>query len=96
METITIDFHVPSGWSELSDKQLRYVYQLIANDSATDEIKTLCLLQWSGVKECGGGCNILSAALNFRDSLLIIINIYYLLFIQATKWRGPVTCHGII
>lgn len=45
MQTITIDFHVPQGWHELSDKQLRYVYQLIASEYATDEIKTLCLLQ---------------------------------------------------
>ena len=25
MQTITIDFHVPQGWHELGDKQLRYV-----------------------------------------------------------------------
>lgn len=53
MQTITIDFHVPQGWHELSDKQLRYVYQLIASEYATDEIKTLCLLQWSGTKVIG-------------------------------------------
>jgi len=53
METITIDFHIPTSWSELSDKQLRYVYQLIAQDFATDEVKTLCLLQWSGAKVVG-------------------------------------------
>lgn len=53
MQTITIDFHVPQGWHELSDKQLRYVYQLLANEFATDEVKTLCLLQWSGTKVIG-------------------------------------------
>ena len=53
MQTITIDFHVPQGWHELSDKQLRYVYQLLADDFATDEIKTLCLLRWSGTKVIG-------------------------------------------
>lgn len=50
MQTISINFIVPQGWHELSDKQLRYVYQLLADDFATDEIKTLCLLQWSGTK----------------------------------------------
>ncbi len=50
METITIDFHIPTSWSELSNKQVRYVYQLIAQDFATDEVKTLCLLRWSGTK----------------------------------------------
>lgn len=48
--SISINFLVPQGWHELSDKQLRYVYQLVAADYATDEIKTLCLLRWSGIK----------------------------------------------
>lgn len=53
MQTISINFIVPLGWHELSDKQLRYVYQLIASEFATDEIKTLCLLQWTGTKVIG-------------------------------------------
>ena len=53
MQTITIDFHVPQGWHELSDKQLRYVYDLLAKEFSTDEIKTLCLLQWSATKVIG-------------------------------------------
>ena len=53
MQTITIDFHVPQGWHELSDKQLRYVYQLLAKEYATDEIKALCLLRWSATKVIG-------------------------------------------
>lgn len=53
MQTISIDFIVPQGWHELSDKQLRYVYRLLADDFATDEIKTLCLLRWSGTKVIG-------------------------------------------
>ena len=53
MQTISINFVVPQGWHELSDKQLHYAYSLIASDFATDEIKTLCLLQWSGTKVIG-------------------------------------------
>lgn len=53
MQTISINFIVPQSWHELSDKQLRYVYQLLADEFATDEIKTLCLLQWSGTKVIG-------------------------------------------
>lgn len=40
MQTISIDFIVPQGWHELSDKQLRYVYDLLAKEYASDEIKT--------------------------------------------------------
>lgn len=53
MQTISINFIVPQDWHEFSDKQLRYVYQLIASEYASDEIKTLCLLQWSGTKVIG-------------------------------------------
>ena len=53
MQTISINFIVPQGWHELSDKKLRYVYQLLANEFVTDEVKTLCLLQWSGTKVIG-------------------------------------------
>ena len=51
--SISINFIVPQGWHELSNKQLRYVYQLVAADYATDEIKTLCLLRWSDTKVVG-------------------------------------------
>ena len=51
--SISINFIVPQGWHELSDKQRRYVYQLLASDFSADEIKTLCLLQWSGTKVIG-------------------------------------------
>lgn len=53
MQTISIDFIMPQGWHELSDKQLRYVYQLLADEFSLDEIKTLCLLWWSGTKVIG-------------------------------------------
>lgn len=53
MQTITIDFSVPQGWHELGDKQLRYVYDLIAQEFSSDEIKVLCLLHWGGAKVIG-------------------------------------------
>ena len=51
--TISINFIVPQSWPDMSDKQLRYVYQLIAQDFAIDEVKTLFLLKWSGAKVIG-------------------------------------------
>ena len=53
MQNISINFQVPQGWHELGDKQLRYVYQLLAENFSADEIKTLCLLQWSSTKVIG-------------------------------------------
>lgn len=45
-----IDLAVPQGWHELSDKQLRYAFELIAKAFTSDEIKTLCLFRWSDLK----------------------------------------------
>ena len=53
MQTISIDFIVPQAWYELSDEQLRFVYDLLAKEYSTDEIKTLCLLRWSATKVIG-------------------------------------------
>ena len=53
MQTISINFIVPQGWHELDDKQLRYVYSLIAKEFAADEIKTLALLKWATLKVRG-------------------------------------------
>lgn len=53
MQTISINFILPQDWQELGDKQLRYVYELIAAEHTTDEIKTICLLRWSGTKVIG-------------------------------------------
>ena len=50
MKTISINFIVPQGWHELDDKQLRYVYSLIAKEFSADEIKTLAQLHFSGCK----------------------------------------------
>ena len=50
MATISINLIVPQGWHELDDKQLRYVYSLIAKEFSADEIKTLALLHFSGCK----------------------------------------------
>ena len=53
MQTISINFIIPGSWKEMSDKQLRYVYQLLADNFGTDEVKTLFLLKWSGTKVIG-------------------------------------------
>lgn len=57
--SISINFIVPQGWHELSDKQLRYVYQLIADDFATDDKS--CQRELSGAcldyAECSRQCD---------------------------------------
>ena len=34
----------------MSDKQFRYVYQLMADNFSANEVKTLYLIKWSGTK----------------------------------------------
>lgn len=52
-QTIHIDFIVPQGWHELTDAQLRYVYNLIALEMSSEEIAVTCLLHWSGTRVIG-------------------------------------------
>ena len=46
----TINLSVPKSWQQLSDKQLRYVFRLLNGNFTLTQIKTLCLLQWGGMK----------------------------------------------
>ena len=46
----TIDLRVPASWEELTDNQLRYLFGLIAQDLSVVEVRTYCLLHWSGLK----------------------------------------------
>lgn len=48
--TITIELKVPKGWEDLDEKQLRYVFGLIAHGFAMQQIKTYCLFRWSGME----------------------------------------------
>ena len=61
MQTISLNFIVPANWTELSDKQLRFVYQLIDDEFNSDKLKTLFLLKWSNLK------NGMSARQRFRS-----------------------------
>ena len=50
MVTKTINLIVPRGWHELDDKQLRYLFGLLADEYSSAEIRTLCLFCWAGLK----------------------------------------------
>lgn len=53
MSKARINFTVPAGWHELTDKQLLFVYKLLAADFSADEVKLLCLLKWNRVEVVG-------------------------------------------
>ena len=46
----TIDIKLPTRWEDLTEKQLRYVFTLIALGYDIDEVKTFCFFCWSGIK----------------------------------------------
>lgn len=53
MNAVTIDLKVPSGWEDLDDRQLEYLFGLFAMDFSMDEVRTLFLLRQSGAKVIG-------------------------------------------
>ena len=52
-----LDFIMPKGWDELTQKQLRFVYRLIADGFTADEIKTMCLFCWNKAEVIGKESN---------------------------------------
>ncbi len=45
----TLNLSLPTSWAELSDKQLRYVYFLLAGEYTAAEIHALCLTRWGAL-----------------------------------------------
>lgn len=45
-----INLILPKGWQELDDKQLRFVFHLLASDHTAAQIKVLCLLKWGKIR----------------------------------------------
>jgi len=45
-----IDITIPKGWHELSNKQLRFVYRLLGGNYSLPQVKTKCLIKWSGME----------------------------------------------
>ena len=46
----TIKLTVPTGWDQLNDKQLRYVFGLMSQGFSTVQVKTYCLFRWTGLQ----------------------------------------------
>ncbi len=49
-DKISIDLKLPTKWEDLTDKQLRYVFALLAQGFTATEIKAYCLHRWAGLK----------------------------------------------
>ena len=94
MQTTSINFIVPNGWHELSDKQLRYVYQLLAGSFSAIEIKTLCLLRWSDTKVIGkqstGGYLLRKGKTLFEVNPLSLAEI-----LPALDWLCEIPSHPV-
>ena len=46
----TINLTVPTGWDQLDDTQLRYVFGLLGQGFPSPQVKTYCLFRWTGMR----------------------------------------------
>lgn len=53
MEANIINLTFPKSWSELTDKQLLFLFTLLADGYPATDIKVKCLLKWTGTKVIG-------------------------------------------
>ena len=49
-ENLTINLTVPTGWEQLDDHKLHYVFGLLAQGFPTPQVKTYCLFRWTGMR----------------------------------------------
>ena len=85
MKTV-LNLTIPKSWQELSDKQLRYVFRLLNASFTLTQIKTLCLLQWGGMKVLRreGGIFII----RYKRKLFSISALQITEAIQSLEWLG--------
>lgn len=50
MPMITLNLTLPTCWQELTASQLRYVFFLLSQNYAAEEVKTFCLCRFGGLK----------------------------------------------
>ena len=48
-ESNNIDLKLPTKWEDLTDKQLRFLFGLLAQNLPAQQIKAYCLFRWSGM-----------------------------------------------
>ena len=53
LNTQVINITVPDSWENLSDKQADYLFERLSEHRSSDDIKTLCLFRWGGIKLIG-------------------------------------------
>ena len=84
----TINLIVPRGWHELDDKQLRYLFGLLADDYSSAEIRTLCLLRWSGLKVLNRQDNDFVLSFGSEEFMLTVTEVTDA--IEALKWLDEI------
>ena len=84
----TINLIVPRGWHDLDDKQLRYLFGLLADDYSSAEIRTLCLLRWSGLKVLYRQNNDFVLSFGSEEFMLTVTEVTDA--IEALKWLDEI------
>ena len=93
METRTINLIVPRGWHELDDKQLRYLFGLLADDYSSAEIRTLCLLRWSGLKVLYRQNNDFVLSFGSEEFMLTVTEVTDA--IETMKWLDEIPSYPV-
>lgn len=80
---ILIDVSLPNGWSELSQKQLRFVFDIIARGESKESLITLCFLRWSGVRVLAHDRKSGRYLLSFGKQIFGVSSV------EMTQWMRP-------
>lgn len=61
---------VPKSWTDLNNEQLQFVFTLIADGYSSVDIRTKCLLKWSGARVLGKKSNL--NYLQYKDDIIAV------------------------
>lgn len=103
METLTVNLTLPTSWKQLTDRQLRFIFRLIAKGCTEAEVKAHCLLRWAGLRVVGhlsdgrtllkqtrSGAGRTGGGLMFPVSIAQLANL-----LQTLAWLGELPHHPV-
>lgn len=85
----TLDLKFPKGWEELSARQLKYIFKLLAGNFTKYEIKIFCLFRWNNITviaQNGRGEYWVKASIEGKKELVILTSVQLAEVLPFLKW----------
>ena len=83
-----LSLSLPASWQELSDKQLRFVFHLLATEHSVSQVMALCLLRWAQIHVKGREGSLFIVCHNGEEFVISAHDVA--VASQSLAWLGTV------